>query len=117
MNKQCSNKSQLSKNPSYICNSMTGRWVHKDGVLGKMLLSVKPEKPLCLNDIMELKTSKLEKYKNHPITIFIRKKSKKADYLVTVNYGNQTLDDFYSNSMSDIEGTIALLLDEFVGKI
>lgn len=39
--KECNKKSPKASDPNYICNPKTGRWVKKDGLLGKKIRSNK----------------------------------------------------------------------------
>lgn len=45
MNKNCPQKGKNAKNPNYICNPKTGKWVKKDGPTGKKILSLIQSRP------------------------------------------------------------------------
>lgn len=38
MSKKCSSKSKHMNDPNYVCNTKSGRWVHKDGPTGKKVI-------------------------------------------------------------------------------
>ncbi len=80
MEKRCSEKSKYAKDPGYICNPDTGRWVKKDGPTGKRILAQKavvkakpsPKKILFQKAVVKAKPSPKKK-------IYLAKKMTKSE--------------------------------------
>ena len=55
VDKLCSSKSKLASDPKYICNPKTGRWVLKEGKLGREILAIQPPKKVTPKQVTPTK--------------------------------------------------------------
>ena len=86
---ECNPKLKSAKNKNYICNPKTGRWVKKDGKIGKQLLSSREKIPLKLKT--SPKEKELQKNIQDLVTSISFEEYEHEEGSITEQYGTPTL--------------------------